>query len=108
MMTISFGFTFVFMYSEVTFLGENSSSGSTSVSFIFLYCKGCRHQVLRLWRSESMIVSEVRRIMSLSLAPAPVSDRSSRSPPTRELIALSVLLFTQQAHTVNKESIICR
>ena len=52
-----------------------------------------------------MIVSEVRRIMSLSLAPAPVSDRSSRSPPTRELIALSVLLFTQQAHTVNKESI---
>ena len=108
MMTISFGFTFVFMYSEVTFLGENSSTGSTSVSFIFLFCQGCRHQVLRLWRSESMIVSEVRRIMSLSLAPAPVSDRSSRSPPTRELIALSVLLFTQQAHTVNKESIICR
>ena len=42
--------------------------------------------------------------MSLSLAP--VSDRSSKSPPPGELIALSVLLFTQQAHTVKEESTI--
>ena len=45
MMTISFGFTFVFMYSEVTFLGENSSSGSTPVSFIFLFFQECIYRV---------------------------------------------------------------
>ena len=105
MMTISFGFTFVFMYSEVAFLGENFSYGSTSVSFIFLFCQECIYQILlllRLRRSESLIVSEVRGIMSLSLAP--VSDRSSKSPPTRELFALSCSLHNKLILSMKKVS----
>ena len=107
MITISFGFTFVFMYSVVAFLGENFSYGSTSVSFIFLFYQECIYQVLLLLllrRSESLIVSEVRGIMSLSLAPAPVSDRSSKSPPTRELFALSCSLHNKLILSMKKVS----
>lgn len=104
MITISFGFTFVFRYSEVTFLGESSPSASTSVSFIFLFTVNLSRMSVSSspatpapeeWEHDSVGGQADSVSLSPSLAPTPVSNRSFISPAnTGTHCSLNPALYT--------------